>query len=49
MPRYMNYVISIVIKQLKKMYCNNTIYAQIDYPKNPFKGKNRGGGDGLGR
>lgn len=28
------------------MYCNNMMYARIDYPKNPFKRKNRGLGVG---
>lgn len=47
MPCYMNYVISMVIKQLEKLYCNNIMYARIDYSKNPFKNKNcRGMGKG---
>lgn len=44
----MNYVISIVIEQLEKMYCNNMMYARIDYPQNPFKRKNGEGGRGGG-
>lgn len=45
----MNYVISMVIKQPEKLYCNNMIYDRIDYSKNPFKRKNCGGyGEGKG-
>lgn len=43
MPCYMNYVISTVIKQPEKLYCNNMIYVRSDYSKNPFKRKNCGG------